>query len=123
MRVLVKLIVNAFAVMVTAYLVPGVQVEGYFASLVVAIVLGILNSVVKPILHFLTLPITLVTLGLFSFVINGVVILLASYLVDGFRVEGLSWAIAFSLVLSLVSWFLNSLTKESDSHDEIFEEE
>lgn len=109
MKIFVKLLVNAFAVMVAAYLLPGVELVGYFSALVVAIVLGVLNAVVKPILHFFALPITLVTLGLFSIVINGAIILLADYLVADFRVDGFLWAVAFSFVLSLVSAFLNSL--------------
>lgn len=108
---LIKLFVNWLAVLVTAYLLPGVQVEGYFVAFVVAIVLGLLNTFVKPILHFLTFPITLVTLGLFSLVVNAMVIILASLIVTGFSVNGFWWAFLFSVVLSLVSWFLNKLVR------------
>jgi putative membrane protein len=111
MRILVKLLVNAFAVMVAAYLLPGVRVAGYFDALVVAVVLGILNTVVRPTLHFLALPITIVTLGLFSLVINALVVLMGDYLIPGFSVDGFWWALGFSLVLSLVSSFLNSLAR------------
>lgn len=111
MRVLVKLLVNAFAVMVAAYLLPGVTVAGYFDAFVIAIVLGILNTIVKPILHLLALPITILTLGLFALVINAVVILLVDAIVPGFSVDGFVWALLFSLVLSLVSAFLGSLAR------------
>lgn len=106
-----KLFVNAFAVMVAAYLLPGVKVEGYFVAFVVAIVLGLLNTFLKPVLLFLTLPITVVTLGLFTLIINAGVILLASMIVEGFTVDGFWWALLFSVVLSLVSGFLNRLAK------------
>ncbi len=111
MRILVKLLVNAFAVMVAAYVLPGVRLEGYFAAMVVAVVLGVLNSVVKPLLHLFALPITILTLGLFSLVINAAVIMLADFLVRGFSVDGFWWALGFSLVLSLVSSLLNSWAK------------
>lgn len=106
---ILKLFVNWFAVMVAAYLLPGVEVEGYFAAFVTAIVLGLLNTFLKPVLIFLTLPITVVTLGLFTLVVNAGVILLAGLIVEGFTVAGFWWALLFSVVLSLVSGFLNSL--------------
>ncbi len=109
MRLFVKLLVNAFAVMVTAYLLPGVHVEGYFAAFVVVIVLGILNMIVKPILHILALPITIMTLGLFAIVVNAIVILLTARLVSGFSVDGFWWAVWFSIILWLVSWFFSKL--------------
>jgi putative membrane protein len=108
----IRLIVSAFSVMVAAYLLPGVHVDGYFAAFVVAVVLGILNLVVKPVLHFFALPITLVTLGFFSLVINAVVVLLTDYFVAGFSVDGFWWALGFSVLLSLVSSFLGSLARD-----------
>lgn len=111
MRIFVNLLVNAFAVMVAAYLLPGVTVAGYFDAFVVAVVLGILNTLVKPLLHLLALPITILTLGLFSLVINAIVVLLADKIVPGFEVGGFWWALGFSLVLTLVSWFLNALSR------------
>lgn len=109
MRIVVKLFVNGFAVMVVAYLLAGVKIAGYFDAFVVAVVLGILNTLVKPILHLLALPITILTLGLFSLVINALVVMLADSLIPGFTVDSFWWALGFSLVLSLVSAFLNSL--------------
>lgn len=111
MRIIVRLLVNAFAVMVTAYLLPGVSLVGYFDAFVVAIVLGLLNTLVKPLLHLMALPITIMSLGLFSLVINALVILLVDVIVPGFSVDGFWWALGFSLVLSLVSSFLNALSR------------
>lgn len=111
MRILVKLFVNAFSVMVTAYLLPGVNLEGYFDAFVVAIVFGVLNTIVKPILHLLALPITILSLGVFSLVINAAVIMLVDFIVPGFSVDSFWWALGFSLILSLVSSFLNSLAR------------
>ncbi len=87
----------------------GVRVSGIQTAIIVAIVLGVLNTFIKPILIFLTLPITLLTLGLFLLVINALMILLAAKLVTGFQVENIWWAMAYSFVVSLVSAFLNSL--------------
>ncbi|MBI2010456.1 MAG: phage holin family protein [Candidatus Chisholmbacteria bacterium] len=106
---LVRLLINTLAVLVSAYIIPGVKVDSYFTALVVAVVLGILNAIVKPILVFLTLPITIVTLGLFILVINTLLVLLASSLVPGFRVDSFLTAFIFSLVLALVGSFLGSL--------------
>jgi len=93
--------------MATAYLLPGVALKGFFAALVVALVLGFFNTVLKPILVILTLPINILTLGLFTLVINAALILLASRVVDGFTVSGFWWALLFSLILSLVNGVLN----------------
>lgn len=111
MNLLINLLINGFAVFVTAYLLPGVTVDSFFTALVVAIVLGIVNMFLKPILFILTLPVTVVTLGLFAFILNGILILLISSFVPGFAVKNLFWAIIFSLVLSLVNSFLHALTK------------
>lgn len=97
--------------MVASYLIPGVEVNSFFTAFIVAIVLGVLNIFVKPILILLTLPISILTLGLFTFVINVGLILFAGYLVDGFDISSFLAALLFGLVMSLVSSFLNSLTK------------
>lgn len=103
MNILLRLVVNALAVMVAAYVLPGVAVSSLWAALVVAVVLGLLNTFIKPILVVLTLPITVVTLGLFLFVINAAIVLLASSFVSGFVVTGFWSALLFSLVVSLIS--------------------
>ncbi len=109
MGILINLLLSAIAVIIAAYILPGVKVENFLTALVVAVVLGIASAVLKPILIVLTLPINLLTLGLFTFVINGIIILLVSAIVPGFKVNGLLWAIIFSIVLSLVNWFISFL--------------
>lgn len=109
MSILIKWLVSALAILVTAYLLPGIHIASFTTALVVAVVLGIINAVVKPVLLILTLPITILTLGLFTLVINAAVIILTSYLVPGFKVDGFWWALLFSMVLSIVNWFLNQL--------------
>lgn len=111
MQFIINLLINGFAVFVTAYLLPGVHIKDFFTAILVSIVLGIANALVKPILVILTLPITIITLGIFYFVINGLLILLTSAIVPGFSVQNLWWAILFSVALSLVNWLLHSLSK------------
>ncbi len=109
MQILIKVLVNGLAVFATAYILPGVHVQSFVTAIIVGIVLGILNTFLKPILVILTLPITVVTLGLFYFVLNALLILLVSEVVPGFTVVSFWWALLFSLVISIVSWFLSSL--------------
>ena len=98
---------NALALAVASYVVPGIHADGVMPTLIAALVLGILNAIVRPILLLLTLPINLLTLGLFTFVINGMMLLLTGSLVGGFKVDGLGAAILGALVLSIVSFLLN----------------
>lgn len=111
MTILVNWIVSGLAIFLSAYLLSGVHVDGFATALVIAVVLGIVNAVLKPILIILTLPITILTLGLFTLVINALLILLTTNLVSGFKVDGFWWAFFFSLVLSVVNSFLHSLVK------------
>jgi len=92
---------------VAGWLLKGVHIEDYLTSILVAFVLAILNVILKPILVFLTIPITLITFGLFLLVINAVIALLASHIVPGFYLEGFWWAIAFSLIVSLLNAIIN----------------
>ncbi len=114
MQIILDVLVKSLAVFVAQYLVPGVQVDNFWTAVVVAIVLGIVNIIVKPIIHLITLPLTIITLGLFSFVINALMILLVDYLVDGFHVQGFFTALIFSLVLSVISAILNLLVKSDE---------
>ncbi len=109
MQIVINLLLSAFAVLISAYLLPGVKVDSFFTAIVIAVVLGIINAIIKPVLVILTLPINIISLGLFTFVINGIIILLVSALVPGFKVNSFLWAILFSIVLSIVSWFISSL--------------
>ncbi len=109
MRWLIHWVINTIAVVVAAYVLPGVTIANFWTAFVVAVVLGIANMILKPILILLTLPVTLLTLGLFVFVINAILVLLVSSLVPGFTVASFWWALAFSLVLSLVNSVLHQL--------------
>ena len=109
MSILINWLVSAFAILVTAYLLPGVHVLSFTSALVTAVVLGVINAFIKPILLILTLPINILTLGLFTFVINALVIILTANLVPGFKVDGFLWALIFSIVLSLINSFLHRL--------------
>lgn len=111
MNIVINLLLNGFAVLIVSKLLPGVQVDNYLTAIIVAIVLGVVNTVLKPILVILTLPIDILTLGVFVFVINAVLVLLVSALVPGFTVSSFWWALVFSLVLSLVNSFFHSLAK------------
>lgn len=104
-------LVSALAVLIAAYVLPGVHVESFFVALVAAVVLGIINMFLKPVLILLTLPINIVSLGLFTFVINALLVQLASNLVPGFQVDGFLWALAFSVVLSIVHSFLYNFSR------------
>ena len=108
----IRFLLNGVAVVLTAYLLPGVDVTDFWTALIVALVLILANMIVKPILIILTIPITIVTLGLFLLVINALIILMADYLVDGFSVDGFWWALLFSLILSLFNSLFDDLTKE-----------
>jgi putative membrane protein len=103
MNFLINLLLSGLAVFVSGRLIPGVMVDSFGTSIVVAIILSIVNAIIKPILVILTLPINIVTLGLFSVVINAVMILLVDAMVSGFSVEGFLTALLFSIVLSVVS--------------------
>ncbi|PHQ56149.1 MAG: hypothetical protein COC16_03800 [Lutibacter sp.] len=112
MKLIVKILLTAIAVVVIANFLPGVEIENYTSAIVVAVVLGLLRVTVKPLLIFFTLPATIVTLGLFLLVINAVIILLADYFVNGFYVAGFWVALLFSLLLSIFQSFLYSFLKK-----------
>lgn len=112
MRLLLNLLINGLAVFITSQILPGVVIRDFFSAIMVSVVLGIANTIIKPVLILLTLPITVMTLGLFILLLNGLMVVLASAIVPGFFVSNIGTAIIFSLVLSFVSWFLNSLKKE-----------
>ncbi|MEQ8624759.1 MAG: phage holin family protein [Vicingaceae bacterium] len=115
MKWIAKLFANALAVIITAYLLPGVSVEDFLTALLVAVVLALLNSFLKPILIILTIPVTILTFGLFLLVINAVIILLADDLIDAFHVNSFWWALLFSLVMSFFTSLFNRLDRENKS--------
>lgn len=109
MGIILQIIVSSIAVYFTAWLLPGIEVKGFGSAIIVAIVLGILNAVLKPILQFISFPITIITLGLFLLVINTVIILLTSWLIGSFHVENFWWALLFSIIVSIVASALEAL--------------
>jgi putative membrane protein len=111
MKFILRLLLSALAVVVLSKVLPNVSVDTYVTALVVAVALSLLNFIVKPILVILTLPVTILTFGLFLLVINAIIIKLADHFVDGFTVNGWLWAIVFSLLLSLLQSILFSVLK------------
>ena len=112
MHLLLRLLLSGVAVVLTAYLLPGVHVTDYWAALLVAILISFSNIIIRPILILFTIPITVFTLGLFLLVINAVIILLVDYFVADFQVDGFWWALAFSLILSIFNSLFSDLTKK-----------
>lgn len=112
MKFIVKLLLSAIAVVVLANILSGVTVDSYLTAIIVALILGLLRAVVKPILVFLTLPITIVTFGLFLLIINAVIVMMADYLISGFEVATIWWALLFSLLLSIFETILFSVIRE-----------
>ncbi len=109
MNLLLKIIITSVIVLILANFLPGVYVNGFTTALVVAVVLGLLNIFIKPILVLLTLPVTVLTLGLFLLIINALMIVLCSQIVDGFKVETFLTAIIFSVLLSVCQSIMNGL--------------
>ena len=112
MNLILKIVLTAVAVLVIAHFLPGVSVVNFTSSVIVAIVLALLRVTIKPLLIILTLPVTIVTLGLFLLVINALIILLADNLIDGFQVSGFWIALLFSLILSIFESILYSFLDE-----------
>jgi len=112
MNFILKIVLTAVAVLVIAHFLPGVSVVNFTSSVIVAVVLALLRVTIKPILIILTLPVTIITLGLFLLVINALIILLADNLIDGFHVTGFWIALLFSLILSIFESILYSFLDE-----------
>ncbi|MFA6949932.1 MAG: phage holin family protein [Lentimicrobiaceae bacterium] len=111
MNFITRLLISTVAVIVSAYVLPGVGVNSFLTAVLVAIILSVLDVLVKPILVILTIPFTIMTLGLFLLVINAIIILLASSLIDGFTVDGFWYALLFSIVMSLINSILGGSSK------------
>ncbi len=110
MNPLVYLITNGLAVYISSYLLNGVHVQNFFVAIVVGVVLGLVNMIVKPIITLFTFPLTVLTLGLFILVINGAMVLLVDNIVPGFTVDSIWSGILFSILLSLMSSLFNRFT-------------
>ena len=114
MAFLARLLLNGIAIIVAAWLIPGLHVTGTVSALVAGILLAVVNALVRPVLLLLTLPLTLVTLGLFIFVVNAICLWLTAALVPGFSISGFWSAIFGALVVSVVSWMLSGVFVRSD---------
>jgi len=109
MRILLVWLINALALIAVAYIVPSITVSSFGTALIAALILGLVNAIIRPVLVLLTLPVTIVTLGLFIFVINGLLFWLVGSFIRGFEVQGF-WAGVFgSILFSIVSWLLSAL--------------
>ncbi len=100
MKLIIRILITAFIVVALSNFLPGTHIDNYYTGIWVAIVIGLMNIFIKPLLIILTLPVTIITFGLFLLVINAIIILLSSSLVNGFWVDGFWWALLFSLLLS-----------------------
>src|SRR3989338_372902 len=111
MKFLVDLLVRALVLLTTAYLLPGFKIDSYTTAVIVALVLAILNILVKPLLFILTLPITIVTLGLFYFVLNAILLVIASKFIEGFKIDSFGTAVLASLIIAVISSILNNFIR------------
>lgn len=109
MNWILRFLLSSVAVVLTAYLLPGASVTDFWTAMVVAFVLSLVNIFIKPLLILFTIPVTILSLGLFLLVINAMMILLTDYFVDGFEVDGFWWALLFSLILSLFNSLFNDV--------------
>ena len=109
MRILLVWLVNALALIAVAYLMPSITVSSFTSALIAALILGLVNAIIKPVLVLLTLPVTIVTLGLFIFVINGLLFWLVGSFVPGFVVQGFWSGFLGAILFSIVSWVLSAL--------------
>ena len=109
MRILLVWLVNAVALIAVAYLLPSITVSSFTSALIAALVLGLVNAIIRPVLVVLTLPVTILTLGLFIFVINALLFWLVGSILDGFHVQGFGGALIGSILFSIVSWLLSTV--------------
>lgn len=114
MNLIIRLFITAIVAYLLTKVLPGVRFEGFSSAIIFAIVLGILNIFVKPILGLFGLPLTIITLGLFALVINAVIILIADYFMDSMAVDGFWWALIFSVLLSFVTSLANSMFSDGE---------
>lgn len=113
MKTLIHFLVSAIAILISAYLLPGVHVSGLLTAFILAVVLGVINTFIRPVLVVLTLPLTIVTLGLFVLIINALLVMLAGFIVPGFAVAGFWSALMFGIVLAVVSYVLQVFEREN----------
>lgn len=112
MYLITRWILFATAIMLVSWVVPGISISGFLAALVVSIVIGLINATIRPLIYFISLPINILTLGLFSLVINALLLLLAGYITPGFTVSGFLSALIGSILLSLLGIGINSISEK-----------
>ena len=111
MSILLRWSISAIIIFLVAYFVPGISVDNFYAALMVALFLGLVNAIIRPLLIFATLPFTIVTLGLWLFVVNGLLLWFISSWLKGFEIDNLWVAIVASALISIATWFMTSLFK------------
>lgn len=112
MKLILTWLISAIAILLSAWIAPGVTITGFGAALLAAIVLGAVNSFIRPVILFFTLPINILTMGLFTLVINAGMVALAAFIIPGFSIAGFWTALLFTLILSAVTWLIEGLAKE-----------
>jgi putative membrane protein len=118
MKFIFKIVISTLAILVTAALLPGVHVDSPLSAIILAATLAFLNAILKPVMIFLTIPITIFTLGLFLIFINAFIILFATYIVKGFTVDGFWWAFLFGIVLSIVTAIFEAIGRRDNEEEE-----
>ncbi len=107
MHILISILINTIAVLITGKILPGIHVSSFGVAILVAIVFGLINAILRPILLILTLPLNILTLGLFTFVIMGLCAYIASAIVPGFKIDNFGWAILFALIVAIINGLLS----------------
>tara|TARA_Y100000031_G_C8184557_1_gene368272 strand:+ start:625 stop:975 length:351 start_codon:yes stop_codon:yes gene_type:complete len=115
MFLILRLIITAVGLLAVAYLVPGIEVVSFYIALLAALVLGLANAVVRPLVFVLTLPVNIMTLGLFTFIINAAMLWIASSVVPGFEIVGIVPAVMGAIILWLIGWAANTLIRHAKS--------
>lgn len=111
MDIIVNILINGLAVFITGYVLSGVHIRDFLTAVIVAVILGIVNTIIRPIFILLTLPINILTLGLFTFFINALLVMLVASFVPGFQVDNFGWALIFSILLSIINLFFKQLKR------------
>jgi len=114
MNLIIRLLITAIVAYLLTMILPGVHFTGFGGAIIFSIVLGVLNLIVKPVLKLFGLPLTIITLGLFTLVINAIIILIANYFIDSMEVDGFWWALIFSILLSVITSLANSMFSDGD---------
>ncbi len=114
MFLLIRWLVITVAILLSSTILPGIHVASLTTAIIAAAILGIINTFLRPVLLILTLPLTILTLGIFAFVLNALMLLLVAYFVPGFEIDGFLWAFLGALIISIVSWIANRFIKTSD---------